>query len=141
MYHNTKRGRLSQQVKPIAIASLFLSLQEYDGDDYNILLRRVQLEDYNSKGNKEDEMENHKVVIDNRERTTITEIVEIDSFDEGEVRATLKRGALIIKGDKLSIENLDVKEGIVAINGMVNSIMYVKVKQKNEKSILDKLMK
>ncbi|MBR6799413.1 MAG: sporulation protein YabP, partial [Firmicutes bacterium] len=40
-------------------------------------------------------MENHKVTIENRELTTISDIIEIDSFDEEEIRATLKKGAII----------------------------------------------
>lgn len=38
-------------------------------------------------------MENHTVMIDNRETITVTDIKEIDSFDEDEVRATLSKGS------------------------------------------------
>lgn len=37
-------------------------------------------------------MQNHVVSIDNREKMTITEIAEIDSFDEEEIRVNLKEG-------------------------------------------------
>ncbi len=86
-------------------------------------------------------MENHTVTIDNRERTTITDILEIDSFDEAEIRATLKRGAMVIKGEKLHIQILDLQEGKAVITGTVNSLMYVKVKEKGEKGFLAKIMK
>lgn len=86
-------------------------------------------------------MENHTVTIDNREKTTITDILEIDSFDEAEIRATLKRGAMIIKGEKLHIQILDLQEGRAVITGTVNSLMYVKVKEKGEKGFLAKIMK
>ena len=86
-------------------------------------------------------MENHTVTIDNRERTTITDILEIDSFDEGEIRATLKRGAMVVKGEKLHIQILDLQEGRAVITGTVNSLMYVKVKDKGEKGFLAKIMK
>lgn len=84
---------------------------------------------------------NHTVTIDNREKTTITDILEIDSFDEAEIRATLKRGAMIIKGEKLHIQVLDLQEGRAVIAGTVNSLMYVKVKEKGEKGFLAKIMK
>lgn len=86
-------------------------------------------------------MENHKVTIDNRVKTTITDILEIDSFDEAEVRATLKQGAMIIKGEKLNIQTLDLQEGIAVIAGTIISLMYVKVREKGEKGIFAKIMK
>lgn len=86
-------------------------------------------------------MENHSVTIENREKTTITDILEIDSFDEEEIRATLTKGAMIIKGEKLNIQVLDLTEGRAVIEGRVNSIMYVKVKEKGEKGFLAKIIK
>lgn len=86
-------------------------------------------------------MENHKVTIENRELTTITDIVEIDSFDEEEIRATLKKGALVIRGTNMNIQKLDLQTGEVVIGGAINSLMYVKVKEKGEKSLLAKIMK
>lgn len=86
-------------------------------------------------------MENHKVTIENREMTTITDIVEIDSFDEEEIRATLKKGALVIRGTNMNIQKLDLQTGEAVIGGIINSLMYVKVKEKGEKSLLAKIMK
>ena len=86
-------------------------------------------------------MENHKVTIKNREMTTITDIVEIDSFDEEEIRATLKKGALVIRGTNMNIQKLDLQTGEAVIGGTINSLMYVKVKEKGEKSLLAKIMK
>ena len=86
-------------------------------------------------------MENHKVTIENREMTTITDIVEIDSFDEEEIRATLKKGAIIIRGTNMNIQKLDLQTGEAIIAGTINSLMYVKVKEKGEKSLLAKIMK
>lgn len=86
-------------------------------------------------------MENHTVTIDNREKTTITDIAEIDSFDEEEIRAVLKEGAMIIKGEKLHIQILDLNEGNAVITGTINSLMYVKVKEKGEKGFFAKIIK
>ena len=56
-------------------------------------------------------MENHVVTIDNRQRISITDISEIDSFDEEEIRASLNDGAMIIRGEKLHIQTLDLAAG------------------------------
>ena len=86
-------------------------------------------------------MENHKVIIDNREKTEVSDIVEIDSFDEAEVRATLKQGAMVIKGENLNIQKLDLQEGTATIAGTINSLMYVKGKTKGEHGLIAKIMK
>lgn len=86
-------------------------------------------------------MENHKVTIENRELTTISDIIEIDSFDEEEIRATLKKGAIIIRGTNMNIQKLDLQTGEAIIAGIINSLMYVKVKEKGEKNLLAKIMK
>jgi len=86
-------------------------------------------------------MENHKVMIENREMTTITDIAEIDSFDEEEIRAKLHKGMIIIKGEKLNIRKLDLESGEAEIGGTINSLMYVKVKEKSEKCIISRMFK
>lgn len=86
-------------------------------------------------------MDNHKVTIENRKLTTITDIAEIDSFDESEIRATLKQGALIIKGENMNIRKLDLQTGEAEIAGRIDSLMYVKVREKSEKGFIAKLLK
>lgn len=81
-------------------------------------------------------MENHVVTIDNREKMTVTDISEIDSFDEEEIRASLKEGAMIIKGEKLHIQTLDLSEGKAVVTGTITSLIYVKVRDKGEKGFL-----
>lgn len=86
-------------------------------------------------------MENHKVTIENREMTTITDIVEIDSFDESEIRATLKTGAMVIRGEKMNMQKLDLNAGEAIIAGKIDSLMYVKTREKGDKSLLAKILK
>lgn len=86
-------------------------------------------------------MEHHSVQIENRETMTITEIREIDSFDEEEIRASLRQGAMVIRGEDLHIRMLDLSEGTAQITGVINSLMYVKVKEKGEHGFLARLIK
>lgn len=86
-------------------------------------------------------MQNHVVSIDNREKMTITEIAEIDSFDEEEIRVNLKEGNMVIKGMGLNIKSLDLDEGTALITGKMDSVIYLKVKDKSDKGLLAKLMK
>ena len=86
-------------------------------------------------------MENHSVTIENRETLTVTDIKEIDSFDEEEVRATLVSGTMIIRGKKLHIRMLDLDSGRAVIVGIIDSLMYVRVREKGEKGFFARLMK
>ena len=83
----------------------------------------------------------HRVMIDNREKLTMTDITDIDSFDEQEIHAKLENGTVIIKGEKLHIHMLDLRAGEAEITGVINSLMYVKVKEKGERSLLARIMK
>lgn len=86
-------------------------------------------------------MENHSVTMENRAKLTITDIKEIDSFDEEEIKATLNDGGIIIKGEGLHVRLLDLKEGKAVISGKINSLVYVKAREKGERGFIAKIMK
>lgn len=86
-------------------------------------------------------MENHSVTIDNRKKLTITDVKEIESFDEDEIKATLTGGGMIVKGEDLNVQLLDLEEGKAVISGRINSLMYVKVKEKGGKGFIARIMK
>lgn len=48
---------------------------------------------------------------------------------------------MIVKGSKLHIQMLDLNEGRAVIVGTIDSLMYVKVREKGEKGFFAKLMK
>jgi len=86
-------------------------------------------------------MDNHMITLENREKMTITDISEIDSFDEQEIRASLNQGGMVIRGEKLHIQVLDLTEGRAVISGRVDSVMYVKSREKGGKGIIARIMK
>ena len=67
-------------------------------------------------------MENHMITIDNREKITVTDVADIDNFDEEEICANLKSGGLVIKGKNLHIQMLDLAEGKSVITGEITSL-------------------
>ncbi|MEG0829487.1 MAG: sporulation protein YabP [Anaerovoracaceae bacterium] len=86
-------------------------------------------------------MENHNITIDNRQRISITEVGDIDSFDETEIRVNLKSGGLMIKGQGLHIQKLDLSDGNAIITGEIDSLAYSQLKEKGQKSLLKKILK
>ena len=69
-------------------------------------------------------MENHHIMIDNRERITISQVTDVDAFDEETLWANLKEGALEISGENLNIESLDISLGNLIVTGKINAVVY-----------------
>ncbi len=86
-------------------------------------------------------MENHIVNMENRNRATITEVSDVESFDEEAITVILQSGAIYIKGKELHIQKLDLQEGKVIITGQINSLAYSDKKEKQEKGFLKKMLK
>lgn len=86
-------------------------------------------------------MDTHIVNIDNRERVTVTDVADVESFNEEIIFLTLKNGGLVIRGEALHIQKLDLEEGKVMISGAVGSVVYTERKDKQEKGFLKKILK
>ncbi len=77
-------------------------------------------------------MENHYITLENREKITISNVLDVDAFDEDNLWANLKDGGIELTGEKLNIEKLDLEEGLLVVSGKINSFSYTdkKVKEK-----------
>lgn len=80
--------------------------------------------------------------LENRKRLTLSGVVEVVSFNEDQILLNTSLGTLNIKGEGLKMNKLDVQNGDVIINGIVNSCVYVNKENKKEKEkLLSKLFK
>lgn len=69
-------------------------------------------------------MENHYISIENRSRVTITQVEDVDAFDEQTLWANLKEGGIEIRGEKLNIERLDLQLGELVVSGKICMLAY-----------------
>ena len=93
---------------------------------------------------EEIKMEDSKsnLLLENRKKLTLSGVVEVMSFDEEKIELTTKLGNLIIKGEDLKMNKLDVQNGDVIIAGSIASMVYNgKNIKKNNESLLSKLFK
>ena len=93
---------------------------------------------------EETKIENSKsnLLLENRKKLTLSGVVEVMSFDEEKIELTTKLGNLIIKGEDLKMNKLDVQNGDVIIAGSIASMVYSgKNIKKNKESLLSKLFK
>ena len=66
----------------------------------------------------------HNVIMEGREKLTVSGVEDVDSFDENEVIAKTVRGRLIIRGDGLRLEKLSLDTGEIIACGRVDSLEY-----------------
>lgn len=80
--------------------------------------------------------------LENRKRLVLSGVQEVISFDDEKISLNTVLGSLIIKGEGLKMNKLDVQNGDVIIIGYISSLVYVgKDGSKNKESIIKKLFK
>ena len=83
------------------------------------------------------------LILENREKLTITGVVDVLSFDDQIVIVETQLGLLTIKGEELKINKLSLDSSEVIIEGQIFNLGYsdMGVGKKNSGSILGKIFK
>ncbi|MDR0958129.1 MAG: sporulation protein YabP [Clostridiales bacterium] len=66
----------------------------------------------------------HKLILDRREKLSMTGIKEVVSFDENSVAAATDKETIIIKGENLKVGAINVTSGLLEVEGFIHSIAY-----------------
>ena len=66
----------------------------------------------------------HTLMLEKRGKMTLTGVLEVISFDEMSIIADTDCGVLVIKGDGLHIDSLNLEKGDMTLDGNVDSIVY-----------------
>lgn len=66
----------------------------------------------------------HHLILEERERLTVSGVVEVESFDENVIVMTTAQGVLIVRGEGLHIEKLSLDGGDLKVEGLVESLTY-----------------
>jgi sporulation protein YabP len=78
----------------------------------------------------------------NRKLMEITGVLNVESFDSEEFLLETECGFIAINGKNLHIKNLNLEQGLVAIEGYVDALAYLDSKaQDKSKGFLGKLFK
>ncbi len=80
----------------------------------------------------------HSLILDNRKKLTLTGVTDVMGFDEQTVSLSTDCGTLIVKGENLHINKLNLDSKDVCIDGMINSLQYL---SQNTKTLKSKLFK
>ena len=81
----------------------------------------------------------HTLMLDNRSKLVLTGAEDVSGFNEETVSVKTTCGTLIIKGEKLHIDKLNLETGDVSIDGKINAMQYIG--SDNSRSKLSKLFR
>lgn len=84
---------------------------------------------------------NHRIVIDSRNSVDIEGVEDVLAFDEQEVVLETDQGMLVIVGQDLHVNQLNLTSGKVNLTGVVESVNYTEDEGYSKGSFFGKLFK
>ncbi len=66
----------------------------------------------------------HKLSLESREKLYVSGVTDVDSFNDNTVIISTQLGDLVIKGNELHINSLNINDGNIAIHGHIYSCIY-----------------
>lgn len=67
---------------------------------------------------------NHHLILEDREKLTVSGVEEVESFDENTIVMDTAQGVLVVRGEELHIEKLSLDGGDLKVEGMIESLVY-----------------
>lgn len=98
------------------------------------------MEDF--KMNKTDKvLTNQNIIMENREKVSVTGVIDIHSFDDELVIAQTDLGILTIKGDDLKMNKLNLENNELIIEGKIIAVAYSDINNAKKTGFMNKLFK
>ncbi len=66
----------------------------------------------------------HLIELKERKELTLTGVVEVINFNEAIVTVHTSLGGLIVKGEGLTMKNLNLESGKMEVEGLINTMDY-----------------
>lgn len=66
----------------------------------------------------------HKINLDQRKNLFVTGVNDVISFDDSTIVVDTQLNILIVKGNELHVNKLNLENGELAIDGQINSLHY-----------------
>ncbi len=66
----------------------------------------------------------HNLILEDREKLSISGVTDVDSFDEEGIVLYTQLGQMKIEGQNLQMTRLSLESGEVTVNGLVSAIIY-----------------
>jgi len=66
----------------------------------------------------------HSLILENRNRMSVSGVTEVERFDEQEAIIDTTQGSLVIRGQGLHMEKLSLETGEILLAGAISSLQY-----------------
>ena len=90
---------------------------------------------------KQTKITNQSVMLENREKMTVTGVIDIHSFDDELVLAQTELGILTIKGEDLKMNKLNLENNELIVEGRINLFAYSDTPGTKKTGFMNKLFK
>ncbi len=81
------------------------------------------------------------LILENREKLTISGVIDVLSFDDQIVIVETELGMLTVKGEDLRINKLSIDTQDIIIEGNISNLSYSEKEEKKNSSLLGKIFK
>ncbi|MHB1128161.1 MAG: sporulation protein YabP [Bacillota bacterium] len=84
----------------------------------------------------------HMISMEDRHNLNMTGVLHVESFDDGQIILETNMGVVILEGESLNINHLNLEKGDLLVSGSIRSLCYVEGKgHKAKGSLWQRLMK
>ena len=84
----------------------------------------------------------HNVILENKEKLSVSGVTDVDTFNEQKITLLTEDDTLVIEGEDLHIIKLDVSNGELIIEGLIDSLEYLgNGDSRSEKGFFRKILK
>ena len=83
----------------------------------------------------------HNLIMENRERLTLTGVVDIHSFDDELVLVETQMGILTIKGNDLKMNKLNLENNELVVEGRITALVYSETDAMKKSGMFGKIFK
>lgn len=84
---------------------------------------------------------NQNIIMENREKISVTGVIDIHSFDDELVLAQTDLGIITIKGEDLKMNKLNLENNELIIEGKIIAVAYSDINNNKKTGIMNKLFK
>jgi len=84
---------------------------------------------------------NQNILVEDRSKVTITGVEQVGSFNDNTITLRTIKGGMVIKGENLNVDKLNLDEGSVKISGIINGINYVDKDSGSRGNLIGKIFK
>lgn len=83
----------------------------------------------------------HKIIVEKRNKVLLTGLIDVMSFDDEAIVTETEMGTLIIRGNNLHVNSLNIEKGELEIDGEIDSLNYEESNSRTKGNILGKIFK